>query len=91
MDEKTVETSRLAANPQQKSFVARAASQLYVQTLAGVVLGALVGWLDSGFGKGLKPLGEAFVNLIKMMIGPIIFCTIAQGSGRFRSVVQKNE
>ena len=57
----------------------RALSQLYVQTLIGVLLGATVGWLNSDLGKSLKPLGEAFVNLIKMMIGPIIFCTIVHG------------
>ena len=79
MDETTAETPKPRDDSQRRSLVARAASQLYVQTLAGVVLGGLVGWLYSDFGKGLKPLGEAFVNLIKMMIGPIIFCTIVHG------------
>jgi len=46
-----------------------------------VLLGILVGFLFPGFAKGLKPLGDGFVNLIKMMISPIIFCTIVIGVG----------
>jgi aerobic C4-dicarboxylate transport protein len=61
------------------SFLQFTLSQLYIQTILGVFLGGIVGWLFSDFAKGLKPLGEAFVNLIKMMIGPIIFCTIVHG------------
>jgi aerobic C4-dicarboxylate transport protein len=52
---------------------------LYVQTLIGVGLGIVVGAGFPQFGTQLKPFGEAFVNLIKMMIGPIIFCTIVHG------------
>lgn len=61
------------------SFLQFTLSQLYIQTILGVFLGGIVGWWFSDFAKGLKPLGEAFVNLIKMMIGPIIFCTIVHG------------
>jgi aerobic C4-dicarboxylate transport protein len=61
------------------SFLQLTLSQLYIQTILGVFLGGIVGWWFSDFAKGLKPLGEAFVNLIKMMIGPIIFCTIVHG------------
>ena len=49
--------------------------------IASVVLGALVGLLFPEFGTSLKPLGDGFVSLIKMMIGPVIFCTIALGVG----------
>jgi len=49
--------------------------------IASVVLGAAVGLLFPEFGKSLKPLGDGFVSLIKMMIGPVIFCTIALGVG----------
>jgi aerobic C4-dicarboxylate transport protein len=52
---------------------------LYVQTIIGVLLGVLVGLIFPDFGKTLKPLGEAFISLIKMVIGPIIFCTIVHG------------
>ena len=54
---------------------------LYIAVIASVVLGAAVGLLFPEFGKSLKPLGDGFVSLIKMMIGPVIFCTIVLGVG----------
>jgi len=54
---------------------------LYIAVVAAVVLGAALGLLAPDFAKELKPLGEGFVNLIKMMISPIIFCTIVLGVG----------
>lgn len=54
---------------------------LYIAVLLAVAAGILVGWLFPEFGKDLKPLGDAFINLIKMMISPIIFCTIVLGVG----------
>jgi aerobic C4-dicarboxylate transport protein len=52
---------------------------LYVQVLVGLAAGVLLGhaWPDAG--TKLKPLGDGFVKLIKMMIAPIVFCTIAGG------------
>ena len=44
--------------------------------IVAVVLGVIVGLVAPDVGKALKPLGTAFVNLIKMMISPVIFCTI---------------
>ncbi len=52
---------------------------LYIQVLIAIVLGVLVGWLYPDQGKALKWLGDAFIALIKMMIAPIIFCTIVHG------------
>lgn len=52
---------------------------LYVQVLIAVVIGIAVGYFFPGTGKSLKPLGDAFINLIKMMIAPIIFCTVVHG------------
>lgn len=52
---------------------------LYIQVLIAVAIGVLIGFLFPGEGKALKPLGEGFVNLIKMMIAPIVFCTIVHG------------
>jgi len=49
---------------------------LYVQVLLGIVLGVLVGALWPEFGRSLQPLGDGFVKLIKMLIPPIIFCTV---------------
>src|SRR6476646_6048961 len=52
---------------------------LYVQVLIGVVLGILVGYLFPDFGASLKVLGDLFVKVVKMMIAPIVFCTIVTG------------
>lgn len=52
---------------------------LYLQVLAGIVLGGLIGYLQPKWGVELKPLGDAFVNLVKMLIAPIIFTTVVVG------------
>ena len=52
---------------------------LYVQVLIGVALGIVVGHFFPDRGKALKPLGEGFINLVKMIIAPIIFCTVTHG------------
>lgn len=52
---------------------------LYVQVLLAVVAGILVGAFFPEFGKSLKPLGDGFIKLVKMMIAPIIFCTVVHG------------
>jgi aerobic C4-dicarboxylate transport protein len=56
--------------------------QLWVQVLVATVLGAVVGWLWPHFGASLKPLGDAFIKLVKMAIAPVIFCTVAAGIAR---------
>jgi aerobic C4-dicarboxylate transport protein len=61
---------------------------LYLAVIAAVLLGILVGFLFPEFGKDLKPLGQGFVNLIKMMISPVIFCTIVLGVGSIRKAAQ---
>ena len=52
---------------------------LYVQVLLAVAAGILVGAFFPEFGKSLKPLGDGFIKLVKMMIAPIIFCTVVHG------------
>ena len=52
---------------------------LYVQVLMAVALGIAVGWVRPEFGVSLKPLGDGFISLVKMMIAPIIFCTVVHG------------
>ncbi len=52
---------------------------LYVQVLLAVAAGILVGCFYPDFGKALKPLGDAFIKLIKLIIAPIIFCTVVHG------------
>jgi aerobic C4-dicarboxylate transport protein len=52
---------------------------LYFQVLAAIALGVLVGWLFPAFGASLKPLGDAFIKLVKMIITPVIFLTVTTG------------
>jgi aerobic C4-dicarboxylate transport protein len=52
---------------------------LYVQVLIAIALGIAIGYVDPKLGIQLKPLGDAFIALIKMMIAPVIFCTIVHG------------
>ena len=52
---------------------------LYIQVLIAIALGVLVGRFYPDLGKELKPLGDGFIALIKMMIAPVIFCTVVHG------------
>jgi len=52
---------------------------LYIQVIIAIVLGVLVGYQWPETAKSFKWLGDAFINLIKMMIAPVIFCTIVHG------------
>jgi aerobic C4-dicarboxylate transport protein len=61
---------------------------LYLAVIAAVVLGAVTGLVAPGFAVGLQPIGEAFVDLIKMMIAPVIYCTIVLGIGSIRSAAK---
>jgi aerobic C4-dicarboxylate transport protein len=56
--------------------------------IAAVVLGIIVGLVAPSVGKAVQPLGTAFIALIKMMISPIIFCTIVLGIGKIRKAAQ---
>ena len=58
---------------------------LYLAVIVAVLLGIAVGFIAPDFATSLKPIGEAFVALIKMMISPVIFCTIVLGVGSVRS------
>ncbi len=61
---------------------------LYIAVIVAVVLGIAVGLAAPEFATELKPLGTGFVNLIKMMISPIIFCTIVLGIGSVRKAAK---
>jgi aerobic C4-dicarboxylate transport protein len=54
-------------------------SILYVQVLLAIAIGVAVGYFDPQLGVQLKPLGDGFIALIRMMIAPVIFCTIVHG------------
>ncbi|GHG22660.1 C4-dicarboxylate transporter DctA [Deinococcus indicus] len=57
---------------------------LYVQVLTAIVVGVLVGHFFPTVGEALKPLGDGFIKLIKVVIGPIIFCTVVSGVASMR-------
>jgi aerobic C4-dicarboxylate transport protein len=52
---------------------------LYVQVLTAVVIGVLLGYFQPSLASDMKPLGDGFIKLIKMIIAPIIFCTVVVG------------
>jgi aerobic C4-dicarboxylate transport protein len=81
--------------PGETSEVAQAAARtpiyrsLFFQLLVAIVAGIAVGWAWPGLGADLKPLADAFITLIKMLISPIVFCTVVIGIahvGDLRSV-----
>src|SRR5438477_9463890 len=57
----------------------RLAGNLTFQVLCAVALGALVGAADPPLARAMRPVGDTFVKLVKMVIGPIIFLTIVIG------------
>jgi aerobic C4-dicarboxylate transport protein len=57
---------------------------LYLAVIVAVILGIVVGFVFPDFAVGLKWLGTAFVGLIRMLIAPVIFCTIVLGIGAIR-------
>src|SRR3954462_6199160 len=61
---------------------------LYIQVLTAIVLGAIIGWLWPDFAKNdwIKAMGDGFVKLIKMVIAPIIFCTVVSGIAHISEV-----
>src|SRR5690349_12940861 len=61
---------------------------LYIAVIIAVALGIAVGFLAPDLGVKLKPLGDGFVALIKMMISPVIFCTIVLGVGSVASAAK---
>ncbi|TIX67753.1 MAG: cation:dicarboxylase symporter family transporter [Mesorhizobium sp.] len=65
---------RAIAAPRKRHF-----ARTYVQVLAAIVLGAAIGYFHLETGQSLKPLGDAFIKVVKMIIAPVIFLTIATG------------
>jgi aerobic C4-dicarboxylate transport protein len=60
--------------------------QLYFQVLVAITLGALIGHFWPRVGEDLKPLGDAFIRLVKMIIAPVIFLTVATGIAHLRDL-----
>jgi len=69
--------NRSSSQPRKQPFY----RVLYVQVLFAIVVGGLLGWLSPVFATnpGIKALGDGFIKLIKMVITPIIFCTVVSG------------
>src|SRR3954468_7103926 len=61
---------------------------LYIQVLIAIALGVVIGHFFPDTGKALKPLGDGFIALIKMMIAPVIFCTVVHGVGSMRDLAR---
>ncbi|MBS3928610.1 MAG: dicarboxylate/amino acid:cation symporter [Sphingomonadales bacterium] len=60
--------------------------KLYVQVLIAICCGALLGHLYPDMGSALKPVGDAFIKLVKMIIAPVIFLTVATGIAGMRDL-----
>ncbi|SAK67901.1 C4-dicarboxylate transporter DctA [Caballeronia calidae] len=71
--EASVETQAIP-RPRKRWF-----EHLYIQVLIAVVLGILLGHFYPAAGEAMKPLGDNFLKLIKLMIAPLIFCTVVHG------------
>src|SRR3954462_15865390 len=57
----------------------RFAHSLYAQVLGAVALGAILGVVNPALGAAMKPLGDGFIKLVKMLIAPIVFTTVVTG------------
>lgn len=70
----------------RSTFVGKYLSKLYVQVLIAIVIGILLGHFMPELGTKLKPLGDLFIKLIKMLLAPIIFASIVVGIARMNNV-----
>jgi aerobic C4-dicarboxylate transport protein len=61
-------------------------TQLYLQVLVAIALGAVIGHFWPQTGEALKPLGDAFIKLVKMIIAPVIFLTVVTGIAGMRDI-----
>ena len=71
----TTEVGKVSATPRARSWY----KHLSVQILFGVILGVIVGYVWPQSAEGLKTLGDLFIKLVRMLVAPIIFCTVVHG------------
>ena len=64
----------------------RLVRSLYFQVIIAILLGVTLGSFYPQVGEAMKPLGDGFIKLIKMLIGPVIFCTVVQGIAHMDNV-----
>jgi len=81
-DNHPLDITPIPATREKKPFY----RQLYIQVLVAVVLGVILGYLSPRYAVAMKPLGDGFIALIKMIIGPIIFCTVVTGIAGMRDM-----
>jgi aerobic C4-dicarboxylate transport protein len=62
--------------------------QLWAQVLLGMAAGILLGYVDPALGERMAPLGDAFIKAIRMLIAPIIFCTVVHGIARMADMAR---
>ncbi|HWI67611.1 MAG TPA: cation:dicarboxylase symporter family transporter, partial [Nitrospiraceae bacterium] len=68
------------------SQVLRVFRPIYVQVLVAIVIATIVGIVWPDVGRSMKPLGDGFIALLKIMIGPIIFTTVVTGLTQIRDL-----
>jgi aerobic C4-dicarboxylate transport protein len=59
---------------------------LYFQVIVGIIAGITLGFFFPSIGEAMRPLGEAFIKLVKMMIAPVIFCTVVLGIAKMKNL-----
>lgn len=67
-------------------MVRRLSRNLTVQVLVAIAGGALLGALSPASGRAMQPIGQTFINLVKMVITPVIFLTVVLGIARTRDL-----
>jgi len=70
----------------QVSLIRKLVSKLYVQILIGIIAGIVLGYLKPQLGVELKPLGDLFIKLIRMLLAPIIFASVVVGVARMGNI-----
>jgi aerobic C4-dicarboxylate transport protein len=76
-------TSAAAGRPAKAWYL-----QLWAQVLIAMLIGILLGYFDPPLGERMAPLGDAFIKAIRMLIAPIIFCTVVHGIARMADMAR---
>jgi len=72
----------------KRSHPKRWYTQLWVQVFVAMVLGIVLGKVDPNLGARMQPFGDAFIKVIRMLIAPIIFCTVVHGIARMADMAK---
>jgi len=81
-------TTNITARSQKQAARKSWYAQLWVWVFAGMVIGIALGKFDPKLGMQMQPLGDAFIKLIRMLIAPIIFCTVVHGIARMADMAR---